>query len=379
MKKVCFFVFVLALSCQLLAQNPISVIETTFKIKPNKVEEFYAGFAAGDQIVIEFSEVNGKEIKSFEVFENESAIRFSDYKVSSIEKKIISVKKKGVFAFKVTAPSSGRVCSLKISRVPKSAATADFNTNWKWATVFDTTYVRYKVDSLVGYDTIVLSEPTRKIVSEKLQEEVLVDNIVEVNSIGIINHDNPRTYLTVSLPKNRATATETSEVVSWAYWIGVGENSNSFWSKNKEMITQTVKGVVEMFSPLGALAAGAVSTLVIPDDSQTDNVVYEISSNAKDRDAFMKNKSRHRVCGSNGSGGYGKFTNERYLQGTYYICLYNDNRHDKIRVNVKASAVVKTTRYKEVHPGKKEYKPRYVSLEKLKVETTPKQMRVNVD
>ena len=45
------------------AQTPVDVADLTLKVKANSSEEFFYGFAEGDQIVFSFSEVDGKELK----------------------------------------------------------------------------------------------------------------------------------------------------------------------------------------------------------------------------------------------------------------------------------------------------------------------------
>lgn len=58
-----------------------------------KEEELLFGFAEGDQIVFSFSEAGGTELKEIEILEYPTNSRFSDYKTTSIEKKIVQVDK----------------------------------------------------------------------------------------------------------------------------------------------------------------------------------------------------------------------------------------------------------------------------------------------
>jgi hypothetical protein len=44
-------------------QEPIDVAELTVKLKGNSEEKLYYGFAEGDQIIFNFTEGDGKELK----------------------------------------------------------------------------------------------------------------------------------------------------------------------------------------------------------------------------------------------------------------------------------------------------------------------------
>ena len=135
-------------------QQPIDVAELTIKIRSLGSEELFYGFAEGDQIIFNFEELNGKELKEVEIIELPSSSKFMDYKTTKIENKKILVNQKGVYQFKFNNSALvGRICKVKIQRIPKSEEFISFNTNWEWKTLYDTTYVPYTQDSLVGYDT----------------------------------------------------------------------------------------------------------------------------------------------------------------------------------------------------------------------------------
>ena len=51
----------------LLAQTPLTVCDIDFKVAPGHTQEFYYGFAEGDQLVFNFQVVKGDEMKEIEV------------------------------------------------------------------------------------------------------------------------------------------------------------------------------------------------------------------------------------------------------------------------------------------------------------------------
>jgi hypothetical protein len=76
MKKLTLFILSLGFfSTRLYAQAMVDVFETTLKIGGLGEEVFYYGFAEGDQLIFNFQEVNGKELKEIEITELPSSSR----------------------------------------------------------------------------------------------------------------------------------------------------------------------------------------------------------------------------------------------------------------------------------------------------------------
>ena len=119
----------------------ISVTETTVKIAALTTEELYFGFAAGDQLILNFELVKGKDLKEIEVFEYPGASIFMDYKVTSIKDKSININNEGVYKFSFKNTSMGvRIVKLKIERIPAPESTEDFNSTVYWKEVRDTSF-----------------------------------------------------------------------------------------------------------------------------------------------------------------------------------------------------------------------------------------------
>lgn len=132
------------------SQTPIDVAESTVKVAGLGEEVFYYGFAEGDQLVFNFQEVNGKELKEVEITEWPASSKFMDFKTKKITDKIIQVTRTGIYKFRLTNGAiGGRVCKFKIQRIPATEETAKFNTNVYWRTVYDTTYTTVQERYLV--------------------------------------------------------------------------------------------------------------------------------------------------------------------------------------------------------------------------------------
>src|SRR5450759_3242147 len=141
---------------RIFGQTPIDVADNTFKVAGLAEEVFYYGFAEGDQLIFNFEEVNGKELKEVEILEDPSSSKYMDYKTSKISNKTLSILKTGIFKFRFSNSALlGRICKIKIKRIPSSDQTKSFNTSVYWRLDYDTTYVDLQERYLIKADTII--------------------------------------------------------------------------------------------------------------------------------------------------------------------------------------------------------------------------------
>src|SRR5215216_2933219 len=95
------FLFLLSSSAfQLCDAQKIDVSELTLKIGGTREESFYHGFAEGDQLVFNFEEVDGRELKEVEIIELPGASKFMDFKTTVIKDKTISIHRTGIYKFR---------------------------------------------------------------------------------------------------------------------------------------------------------------------------------------------------------------------------------------------------------------------------------------
>lgn len=342
-----------------LAQPALDVTERTLKITANSEENMHFAFSAGDQIVLDFEEVDGKELKEIEVLEYPSTSKFMDYKTVAIQGKRINVNRTGVYVFRFHNGHmvSGRVCKVKIQRVPGPAAPANFNTSVDWRTVQDTTWHTYTKDFVIGYDTLRVPKQRRVLVKTQLKEEQIMDKVQRVHSIT--NENGPKTSVFFSLPVNSFTHFEERKVISWAYWVGVGEESNAEWQKNSNAMQSAVKGAAGIFlTPLGALAAGLLADLTLPSSGLGEDVKYGVVTQ-ENKDLWRNGYEYRGYDFGKGVAGFKKFTDPGLCQGTFHIIMENDNYMTGIDANVKVSALVETKTFKDEDYIHLDIKPRY--------------------
>jgi hypothetical protein len=337
-------------------QEPIDVTDQTIKIGGLKEEELYFGFAAGDKIVFNFNQVDNKELKEIEIVEYPNNSKFSDYKTKQVENKNITVTKQGVYIFRFkNSALVGRICKIKIQRIPASDETKNFNSTVTWETKQETTYNTYTKDVIVGYDTAYTQKTKKVLVKTEQKEELIFDKPQRVHSTS--NSNGNKTTLFFTLPQNQVTPYKTTKVISWAYWVGVGEEANQAWKQNSQTISNVAKGAAAYFAtPLGALAVGAVTDLMIP--KAGEDVYYAIADQTN-KDLFLSGYQYKIYDQGKGVAGFRKFTDAGLCQGTYYVLLSNDNIMQGIDASVKVIAIVETTTYEDQQYTDINVTPRY--------------------
>lgn len=353
--KYTLFIFSLFLGYKTYAQQPITVTEQTIKIGPSRTETFYFGFAEGDILRITLSETNNKELQEFEIMEYPSISKFTEFKVTELSNKDIMIQKTGVYSFRLfnNSPLGGRVCKLKLERIPKSAETQHFNTSVVWIDKQDTTWHSYTKDVIIGYDTTYVQKSKKVFDTTFLYQESIIEKTERVHSTT--NASGNTSIVFFSLPKNVINTYNTKKVVSWAYYVGVGDASEAAYQKDNASLTNFATELIGLYSPLAAFAVGALTMLTVP--TTGDNIKYALVD-MENKNNFQ-NKLQYKAFDSgDGIAAYKKFTLPAMLQGTYYVILQNDNSFEGIDVNVKAVAIIEEKKYKDVSFTEMIVKPR---------------------
>lgn len=340
----------------LFAQKNITVAEIAVQVKPGTTEELVYGFAEGDQILLTFEEENGKKLNEVSVSEFPDILKFKAMDVKKIKKQTVVVNHKAVykFLFKNTDKEPKQL-SVLIQRKPATEENRNFNTTVKWVTEQDTTWNSFTKEVVVGYDTLYVRK-TRKVVTfEKKYEEMVVDKSQRVSAKTSL--DPSQSGIFFALPGNSITADESKKVVAWAYWVGVGKESNDYWQQNRKVIVGAVQGATTIFtSPLGGLAAGAVTNLALP--SIGEDVEYALV-NEENKKLYLQGKPIKSYDFGKGIATSKRFTEPGMLQGKFYVMLKNDNYVQPIDVNVKVSAIVEHKKFKEETYMDKQISPKY--------------------
>jgi len=355
--------------------QPIDVADLTLKVGASKTEELYYGFAEGDQIIFNFEEVNKKDLKEIEIIELPTNSKFMDYKTSKIVDKKINVYKKAIYYFRFSNSAiTGRICRIKIQRIPKSESLINFNTEWKWLTQFDTTYINYTQDSLVGYDTLLYKETVKEIISTEVKEDLfLTETKAPISSTGWMDQNVNTKVVRIDLPQNQISDYETKNLIAWAYLISVGDESTDKYTTTKSIMKD---GVSLFLSPLGAFAIGAIADLVVP--TGTD-AVFAALTDEYNKNLFLNKLPFNHFTTSKSASSTNKFSYPDKCQGTFYLCLRNDNTTFKIYVTINVVAIIEIRKYEDKVYDRMSITPRYLTLNKRRMVINANPIRVNAE
>lgn len=297
----------LLIAVPLNAQS-IDIVETTIKVPMLGEELLYYGLAEGDQLILNFEEANGKELKEFEITEYPSSSKFMDYKTKKLENKTISITKSGIYKFRLYNSSLGaRVCKLKLQRTPASEKTQKFDTSVYWKTVNDTTYTTAQENYLVRRDTIVTT---------------VTNQVAKVHSVGNLNGN--RNTFEFTLPLN---------TVAWGYYIGVNQEGQKAYEEAAEILRSKSKSLFTK-SPEAAVALGLLS--YIPKLQSGEDIEFYIND-AANTNLLNNNQTFYPIKRGKVLNDYA--TMSAPLNGTYYMTLINDNAVQGVTVDVKIATV----------------------------------------
>ena len=356
-------------------QKRIEVADLTLKIGIGKTEVMHYGFEKEDEIIFNFEDQNGKPITEIEVLEGTNNSKFKDFKTASVSNKRIKVNQRSVysFIFKNTA-ALVRIVNVKIERIPSKKEHINFNTNWVYKTVYDTSYLSFTEDSLVGYDTTKYTLPEKKLVKTELKEEMLLQRTEKVHSSLSLKHSN-KTTITVDFPMPKKEVYKEEKVISWAYWIGVGQESRTAFAENIKNVSKLASTTANLLSlnPLVGFAIGTVGNLIVP--TSGDDVNYAFMSDYTNAEAFMNSQTYSQFQTGKGVAAYGKM--EKMPSGRFYIGLLNDNAINAIDVDVKIVVIKEVKTYQNIEIPKFTARPKYLTVTKKKSVISERQTMVN--
>ncbi len=313
----------------------VEVCDLTLRLKGDDVQELYYGFAAGDRLVFHFEETGGLPLARVEIAEYPDQLRFQELETALIGEKVIYVQRNAVYRFRFANDRREKNCKVKIQRIPGTPQTRGFRTAVRWVEQYDTVYqdrpaqiesrqVERRRWDLVRVDTAVVN---------------LIDKKERVHSRGNFYED-PSSVVAVTLPKNYEEPGRTYEVISWAYWIGVGEEAEGQYreanraAKLAKSATNAVKNFGILAGPYGALASLAIDgvSFFLP-PGKGDNIQYEVRAGGKVVDQ------------GDGPAAYARHA--QATQGEVQFKLTNDNLIDAVDVSLRVMAVAAVKTYKE--------------------------------
>ena len=334
-------------------QEKVSLTNQVVQLEANSSKAFYFAFTKNDQLVFTLADLKSKDGIEVSVREYGNEVLWSK-NIRKADQFTTNVNKEAIYHFVLHNKSDKEVSvKVKIERSFSSNAGKKFNPNIKWVDRFDTTYtIENRLVKVYDTNYVNVREKEWKYTQ---REELIVEKNQTVSSTYTIGKDNKAT-VSVKLPDNFKDSSQSKRVVSWAYWVGVGEEANEQWKSNVKLIGTITKTVAGFYtSPLGALLLGQVTELAIPKSGE--DVIYKVmdQSNYKSFNAAGNYKT---IDKGQGTAIFKQLLEPKYQSGTFFFHLENDNKLQDILVNIKVVAIIETGTPKWVETKKMVLTPR---------------------
>lgn len=294
--------------------SPLIVTENTLKVAAFSEEIFYYGFAEGDQLIFDFEEEKGKELKEIEIIELPSSSKFMDYKTKKIENKVIQIQRTGIYKFRFSNTAiGGRICKFKIQRVPATETTKNFNTSVFWRT---------------AYDTVTRTVQERYLVKKEYKPVQILDPskfYINSGSNADFKGGKSRITIPVNIPKN---------TVEWYYTFSAYRQEEEI-ARNQKSVN-LMGQLTKLIDRTGVLNIGFDMLTKPPGGDICDIYLIDINN----RDPFeAKTEYRHYPEGSreNIASGIVKVKSSLFLNN--YLGIRNPDYQHGIHVIVEAVAI----------------------------------------
>lgn len=325
------------------AQQPLTVADMTLRLSGKETKELFYSFAAGDEILFSFFETENRLLQEVQITTWPEQVRYAARDIADTRDQKIRVPATGVYRFRFSNASGERLCRIAIQRRPASDDLRLFDTAVRWEERIDTFYVKGKTERPAWTD--VPEVKNRRVLAKTDTSAVTVLEKTEriFSRSGKVYGSN-MSETKFKLPENRylpnrQNPASVSEVTSWAYWIGVGDEADrSFQDANIKAVSKVAdaaSGLGLMSGGYGALALLAVKGVAMfSNPPKGDNVRFT-----------LWNDSGKQIDSGNSIVAYRRM--EAPLQGHFTFQLSNDNMVDGINVTIKILAIVQTQTYRD--------------------------------
>jgi hypothetical protein len=296
----------------------MDVAELNIKIGGLTNEVLHYGFAKGDIIILNFSEEKGKTLKQIEIIEFPTTSKFTDFEAKELKDKRIQVNNTGIYKFVFSNTAiAGRICNIKIQRIPAHDSTRNFNSTVKWKVIHDTTW-RTKEETYLEKEEFIAK-----------QIQSTQEFWVNSGSNATFKGGKSRVVLPVTLPPN---------TVEWYYQFSATRNETDISNTKKKF--NLVSDLTKLIDKTGLLNFG-IDALTQPPGSDYCDIflltpLESISFEAKTAYNYYSEGTRE-----NYKSGIVKIKGNGLTSGTWNIGIRNPDTYYGVAVAIEVVAIVK--------------------------------------
>ena len=268
----------------------------------------------------------------------------------------------------------------------------DFNTDWEWKTLFDTTYVPYTQDSIVGYDTTYSPYKTK----ELIRIDTIFDEVQSAeNKIWVYSGGNLKACFgkSASCTKQMINLKYHPNTETLLIWVGVGqETRNAYNNLSKSLAKVAIKSGTAYLSPGSSVLASSLTNKVVEEQ------IKNLPTSKNVLDIFLTDsQTAYRWYTAYGTNIYDysyrglaykdrvnlkiilKKELNQIAPNTMTLCLKNNSKVVGVESYVNVVAVRYQKIYDYVEHKKEKITARKVTLNKTKINVKTSKIRVNAD
>lgn len=281
---------------------------------------FYYTFEKGDVVVVDVGMNNAKGTNAIEVSTYPGhVVKYSNMAFASLKGWTFRVDERCILRIRLsTNHTFDRSGTMRVRRVPGSAASASFNTDVQWRPTFDTTYTVREEPYVIKSDTSIVQ---------------VVDQVAKVSSRNAISGAPNKTSVQIDLPEH---------TVAWSYYIGVGQAGRQAYDQARQKFLAVAEDPLTLLmgtGPLVPLALGGINYFAQVQGA--DDVHFAFIADWENTRHFVADEPYYKLRNGSVINDAGRMTAP--LGGTLYLGLMNDNLMEPIEVTVKVTAVVVRT------------------------------------
>lgn len=360
MKSIYLITFLILFSFIGFSQNPILLADRDVKPTKNEPEKFIFACQQGDKVVITFSSKRDKPIGKIEISEK-SEILFSQEDVETSSPLQITIPNTDFVHFNFYGNSLGQKMQIKIERIPATNDGVFFNTAIQLFKKYDTTYIEYEIDSVVGYDEIRTPKTFRVIASSDYESVVMHEENLKL-------YGGDKKGILIKKPQTTiVTDDKEMKLVGFQVLISSAAGAAGMWDA---IATGVDIGCLcmELLLPAGGTAASLgveQAFQMIGPQEGGEPVYYAIMNDKKELDVFLDDNpdTQPLVYETGLATGYNATW---FPMDTLAIGLQNLNIAVEVDVTVAVYAIYQTTIWQNISQDIITVKPKTVKVKRVR-------------
>lgn len=335
-------------------QEPILVADRHCKAYKKETLRLIYSFKKGDKIIISIKTKKDKKLRSFKVTQNKKVL-VNKTNATSIDKMEIIVTESNWVNFNFNGPGTGREFDLKIWRIPSDESGKYFNTALQQYRKYDTTYVNYQIDSVLGYMPPIHQPQSFEVIKDVDYESVkMYEKKMNIKGVSKKSIFLTKPTDTIKRPKK--------EMVLLGYQILItsAAGAESMW----KAISVGVDIGSMFLGPAAGIAAGTAFDMIAPQDGG-EPVKFMIMDNKRDLAKFMDSDYNTTPLQYE-TGLVTGMSATWWPMDTLAIGLENLNIYAEINVSITVFAIYQSTEWHTIKTDMVTIKPKTVKLTKTR-------------